>query len=335
MKSVLIDMWNWWATTLASCRPGRFNVTKPGSHIAIDDAGVTLVAGNGAILARCADGRLAEFARDAARAAGRKPLPVSIGENRYVERNLTRVPLRETHSRDMILLDVAGSIPFNVEDIHVLRGQARGFRASGVTYQILRRSVLAPILKALDEAGLRVGEIRLQRESGFWAVRPQAIGRGRRTAFSGPFQLLGTGLVIAACLATFVHLHVRNATALGALEARVDALGVEAAAVRALLAQRKQAVDRLTAIHVFRNSNPAIVSVWEQLTQVIPDSAYLTDLEVSQSDVRLTGFADSAAELLPALEAAPMFENVEFTAPVVNVPGRDREHFSMMLRVAR
>lgn len=335
MRRILIDIYKWWATTLASCLPGRRSPAKLGKHILISKGDMVLADEDGAILEACNDGQVTDFIAEVVRKAGRKPLSILISANRFLERNLTLLQLRESHSRDMILLDVVGSTPFDIEDIYMLRGQARGFDVKGVNYQILRRSVLAPLLSALKKSKLPVGEIRLERGRGYWLVDQKTLGTTERLGFLGGLNAVSIFLAIAVCLVTFVHLHVRNATAIVELGARLDGLETQAASVRKILAQRKEAIERLNAIQAFRNSNPAIVAVWEQLTQFIPDSAFLTDLEVSQSTVRLSGFADSAAELLPALEAAPLFESVEFIAPVVKVPGREREHFAMLLKVAK
>jgi general secretion pathway protein L len=69
-----------------------------------------------------------------------------------------------------------------------------------------------------------------------------------------------------------------------------------------------------------------------ELTGLLPDSAYLTELTYKERTVEITGLAPSASQLLPVLEASPLFSGVEFSAPIV-AQGAGLERFRIRLRL--
>jgi hypothetical protein len=66
--------------------------------------------------------------------------------------------------------------------------------------------------------------------------------------------------------------------------------------------------------------------VLRELTEALPNDAWLTTLSLDAKGVELTGAASAASTLIPLLENSPRLERVEFSSPVTR--GRDnREQF--------
>lgn len=72
--------------------------------------------------------------------------------------------------------------------------------------------------------------------------------------------------------------------------------------------------------------------ILRELTGLLPDGAYLTELTYRDRVVEITGLAGSASQLLPVLEASPLFSGVEFSAPIV-AQGAGLERFRIRLRL--
>ena len=71
-----------------------------------------------------------------------------------------------------------------------------------------------------------------------------------------------------------------------------------------------------------------VLRVLDELTKVVPASAYLSNLRFRAGSVEVQGSAENASGLIPLLERSPIFENVGFNAP--SNRGRDnRETFSL------
>jgi Tfp pilus assembly protein PilN len=71
-----------------------------------------------------------------------------------------------------------------------------------------------------------------------------------------------------------------------------------------------------------------VLRVLDELSKIVPGSAYLSNLRYRSSTVEMQGSAENASGLIPVLERSPVFENVGFNAP--SNRGRDnRETFSL------
>ena len=77
-----------------------------------------------------------------------------------------------------------------------------------------------------------------------------------------------------------------------------------------------------------------ILRVLEELSRIIPTSAYLSILRYREGSVELRGSAENASSLIPLLERSRLLKNVGFSAPTNR--GRDnRETFSLKAEVEK
>ncbi|MGH7770782.1 MAG: PilN domain-containing protein [Candidatus Binatia bacterium] len=77
-----------------------------------------------------------------------------------------------------------------------------------------------------------------------------------------------------------------------------------------------------------------ILHVLDELSRIVPNSAYLSNLRYRDGAVELQGSAENASNLVPLLERSPLFKNVGFNAP--SNRGRDnRETFSLKAEMER
>jgi general secretion pathway protein L len=89
--------------------------------------------------------------------------------------------------------------------------------------------------------------------------------------------------------------------------------------------QREQLVKR-------RMEQPAIMTLLEALSRTLPDSAYLTELEIEGREARMVGKSDDPTALITELEKTPQFEDVRFSAPTTREAGESRGTFSIIAR---
>lgn len=144
--------------------------------------------------------------------------------------------------------------------------------------------------------------------------------------------ILATAAAASAALAAALHLAgIRSQTA--AAEARRAELrpAVEAAQrVRAEIARVSAEVAEVEALDAARSD---WISLLAQLTAALPPDASLTSLRLLQDEVRLEGWARSAAALVPRFERESWVRSVRLGSPVrreVNGPVV-RERFSLSL----
>jgi Tfp pilus assembly protein PilN len=72
----------------------------------------------------------------------------------------------------------------------------------------------------------------------------------------------------------------------------------------------------------------------KELSDLIPNDAYLTTMNLRADRMTLDGFARSASDLIAALEKSKYFKNVSFTSPTTR-SGDNKERFSLTAEVEK
>jgi general secretion pathway protein L len=77
------------------------------------------------------------------------------------------------------------------------------------------------------------------------------------------------------------------------------------------------------------------LDILRELTEIIPEDAWLTEFSYQDGgrEIKLSGYAESASQLLPILEQSGMFENVRFTSPITTDRRLQKEQFRLEMQV--
>jgi general secretion pathway protein L len=82
-----------------------------------------------------------------------------------------------------------------------------------------------------------------------------------------------------------------------------------------------------------KQTSPVAVVVLEALSLALPDTAYLTELQLEHGTLRITGLADDAPSLLAPLQRSGHLADVHFFAPTTRSPEGSRFVFHIEARV--
>lgn len=77
-----------------------------------------------------------------------------------------------------------------------------------------------------------------------------------------------------------------------------------------------------------------MVLLLDELSKVIPETTYLTTLDVADRNVRITGLSANASRLISLIEDTDMLEAVNFSAPVVRDANNGKERFEILAHLA-
>ncbi len=84
---------------------------------------------------------------------------------------------------------------------------------------------------------------------------------------------------------------------------------------------------------VFKESAPSAVVVLDDLSRALPDDAYVTELRIESTKLRMTGLAANAPALIAPLEHSGHFADVRFAAPTTRGPDGALFRFQIEARV--
>jgi general secretion pathway protein L len=135
------------------------------------------------------------------------------------------------------------------------------------------------------------------------------------------------GLTLLMVLAVPAVTMLRDERRLAALDAALAGLAPSVREAEQLAQSVERARRDVETLRSFESQHLRVLPLLRELTELLPQDVWLTNVSVDRKGLELAGFANSASQLIPLLEASPAFEGVEFTSPVTK--GRDREQFRL------
>jgi general secretion pathway protein L len=78
---------------------------------------------------------------------------------------------------------------------------------------------------------------------------------------------------------------------------------------------------------------PGVVQVWEELSRVLPDHTYLSELRVADGSVSIAGFSGDAAHLIRLLDQSQLFTGAHLTGAITPDSAEHKDHFSLEFRL--
>jgi Tfp pilus assembly protein PilN len=150
-------------------------------------------------------------------------------------------------------------------------------------------------------------------------LRPRTLSPGQiaTAATATVTALLGLGLLIGQGYQQHRYADRLN-QAIRALDPEVR----KVEGVSADLAQKRRLLETIRSIE---KSDVRALPILRELTERIPQDAWLRTLTMDKQGVEITGQATAANQLIPLLENSPSLTRVEFTAPVTKAG--DKEQF--------
>jgi len=117
------------------------------------------------------------------------------------------------------------------------------------------------------------------------------------------------------------------------LKVETNAARKEAQAVRKRLQDADSLSERIGALRLRRAEGVRVIALWEEVTRLLPDTAWLTDVRVENEVLWIDGYARSASELVGIVARSPMFSGVALSAPVVREEARASERFQIRMKI--
>ena len=136
--------------------------------------------------------------------------------------------------------------------------------------------------------------------------------------------LAGAGLFAGVTVAATAVINAR-------LDAQQDEIARQIATARGLGKARDANADSAVAaereLERRKKGAPVIALTLENLSQILPDHTYLTELSVENNKLRLIGVSGDAPALIGLIERSGLFTRASFFAPTTRSPSESGERF--------
>lgn len=179
---------------------------------------------------------------------------------------------------------------------------------------------------------------QIERVSGFNVSRLSVAGNPQANLFGSArganrwwlrlnhnsWLLIGVTLALLAAAVTPIlkerHLVIERKAAITQLQASVQGL----AAVKESL---EHDLDGLNQMVNRRVSLPSSNRVISEVTRLMPDTTYLTALNIQKDLLTLNGIGKDAVDLIPLINSSPLFDGARFGSPVSRSAGTGLDQF--------
>ena len=186
-----------------------------------------------------------------------------------------------------------------------------------------RDQLSAATLPAVGAALRGVREARLETN----VLRPAGADRGARNNLSRMNSLM-IGLLLLLLLGWGISYPIKDELRLKQLQQENHKTEPSVEALRREEAQLQTVRKEVQFLSDIDRRKGEVLRVLDELSKVVPTSAYLSNFRYRNGVLEVQGNAENASTLIPLLEKSPLFENVAFNAP--SNRGRDnRETFSL------
>lgn len=252
----------------------------------------------------------------------------------FLLRRTLRLPfLAPAAQREAIELALGGASPFPPEN--TARGWRAAPRETDVEVELVmasRAHVDAYLLRTVNEQHLADVEVWAASATGDAPIVLRGYGEGPRQARARRRHLriaalAALALILMLALAASPVLRMRQDVF--DLGARLDAVTHETAPAVADREALVNANARLQAVSIYAQAHPDPQEMLGRLAALLPDSAFLTRLEIRGRTVIIAGLAENAARLMDLLSAQPGFHDVRALTAITRDASSGRESFSV------
>jgi len=131
-----------------------------------------------------------------------------------------------------------------------------------------------------------------------------------------PLLVILASIALALTLTWGAGAIIRYRSELNSVNDEIKKRRPEVEAIAKLQKQKDECCKELSELEKIRAGEVSKTAILEELTKILPDTVWIWNFKYNGKEIEISGFADSASNLIPLLDKSPLFERVEFLAPV-------------------
>jgi general secretion pathway protein L len=338
---------SWWAAELAACVPPAVKgfLARPGQlvELVIINGAATFQtrrAGQIRQLARIGLARNEEAAArrmlEALRVAirpGRTRIRLSLSATQVLRRRIELPVAVVENMREVLELELDRHTPFRPAEVY-FDHRIAGFDDDGkrviVELAVVPRRLADRALAIARALGYPPEQIGIEGDDGVNFLPAGGANADIDTRRQPRFARAAVAAAFVLLLALpWLALH----RTLGQEETRVAELRQQAAAVDVLRHEIQTLLKRNRSLIERKQHEPTLVSVLDELSRVLPDGTWVSELRLDGNKLSLIGYSKSASALIGVIEDSKLFKETQFGSPVLLDPDIGAERFNILATV--
>lgn len=194
----------------------------------------------------------------------------------------------------------------------------------------MKAETLQPYVEALMAKGIAIQRVAVIGIEGM-----NLLDKGIHHTLKPPLALTLVLLLVLVALGLFWLV-----SPLQIIEKRVEAIDREIVSrkeevnkIESLKKEFNGVEQEITAIRNFRASRPVMLDLMREMTRVLPKNAWLSRVRFTESTVEIEGYATSATDIVPKMEASGYFRKVEFSSPTFRDVRLNADRFLIKMEI--
>jgi general secretion pathway protein L len=340
------EFWTWWSGEIVQILPEslRDAIAQRQQRLFIETDGQALQLSLGSWGSRQEAGQVPMTAST----DEREKLPrdtqqtiVLMPEGKVLTRPLTLPLAAEENLREVLSFEMDQHTPFQADKVYydfVVTGRDTERQELLVDLVYSPRGEVDTLLEAIASHDLKADVVTSRDRDGSNLrsinLLPSELRQGRR---GSPRRLnVALAAVCAVLLVVAIVLPIAQKNeALVLLEEQVQAAAAEAREGNQVRRELESMADASRFLFEKKRSEILSVTLVDEISRILPDHTWVTRLDISATEMQVQGQSTDSSSLISLIEASPLFENVTFRSPVVQVAGTDADRFHLSADIVR
>ncbi len=276
----------------------------------------------------------------------RKYSPFLDGEIQVLERDCLKLERQlpenaREQASNIMMLEMERKTPFQRLDVYAgvwFQKIKSDLQSHTARQYIVRRSAVDDYLKAFSKANIPVSSITVVSEGE--DVLPVNLLPAEKVSQKQLHQKLNYP-ICAFLILSFLGLAVLGGLKIHRQQQALDQLrqDVSVAQRKAVSARKKRDsigkfASNISGLYRKKAEHVSILKLWEELTRVLPDTSWVTEVRLEKGLLFLNGYSRAASDLIAILSRSRLFDRAEFVAPVIRDPRTGMERFKIQLQLS-
>jgi general secretion pathway protein L len=342
----IIEVWDWWKAELAATLPLSFrqilfNVKKLVLEINGDDVEIYRVVGSkrhtiGILpLIDLTSHQNGKVIREPSATERILCLPQSL----VLEKNIAFPMATEENLREVLSYEMDRLTPFSAEQVYydyIILSRDKKKNTIELKLFVVPRDRVSPLINKLQSTGFQphVVTVKNLETGGYFPMNllPSEKRAKRMNALRVVNLSLGVVVILLFIASVIFPIWIKTQS-IKVLEPEIEAYTEKAAETTKLREQVAIAKEEALFLGEKKSKTILTLEVLDELTQIIPDDTWISQLEIEKNIVNIHGESISSAVLLPIIESSKLFNNAQFRSPVTQNRRSNTERFHLSANI--
>jgi len=163
--------------------------------------------------------------------------------------------------------------------------------------------------------------------------------RRKKRQIGKPLFIALAFLTLILCFTWALGIFIRLEKGLKEVDGEMKKRKPEVETIEKIQKQKEELIKEVSEFDKIKSGEISKLVILEEMSQLLPPAVWVWNVKYTGKEIEISGFADSASDLISLLDKSPLFEKVEFSAPVTKERERregvekERERFKIKLRL--